>query len=308
MANILARTFIGAATAAVLLTATPQAHAFLLAYEGFDYTPGSDLTGQNGGFGWTTPWGVNSSGVTVAGNTPGDVAVANSLTYIDSANRMLFTSGGAGFYSGVGGTSSPFRDFTGMGGEAGTTLWVSFLAQRAGPTTNNTGTPFNPYPRAANVSLFENNSERLAIGTGSGAVSNMVSLLPAGSTGNIRQSNDDFALVSLAVVRIDYGADNNDTAYLWVNPTLGLNNEPLISIADAVTNNFNFNFNRIRPFAGNTDVNNSRPYAELYVDELRIGTTWQDVTPFITVIPEPSVASLAVIGGLLLWRVTRRRD
>lgn len=303
MRNFFKSLFALAAVAALVLAPQP-ARAYLLAYEGFDYAAGSDLTGMNGGFGWTTPWGINSSGATIAGANPGDTAAAGSLTYIDSLNHMLYTSGNSAFYTGSAGTSSPFRDFFGNTGEEGTTIWVSFLAQRVGPTTNNTGTPFNPYPRAGNVSLFDGNSERLAIGNASGAVSNKFALLPAGSGGNIRASTNDYSTLSLAVVRIDYGPTNNDTAYLFINPTLGI--EPSTSTASASTNNFNFTFLRVRPFAGANDAANSRPYADLKVDEIRIGTTWQDVTPFITIVPEPSVITIAGLGALGVWLRSRR--
>ena len=290
---------------AALVGATQQAGAYLLAYEGFDYAPGVDLSGANGGFGWTTPWGVNSAGTTIFGSVPGDVAAPGSLLYVDSADRMLFNTGGHGFYSGQPGTSSPFRDFVGTGGVEGSTVWFSVLLQRSGSMTNNTGTPFNPYPRGANVSLFDAGSERLAIGAPSGAVSNTLSLIPSGSGGNRVASDADYSLVNLAVVRIDYGAEDNDTAYLFVNPALGT--EPALASAAAVTNNFNFNFARVRPFAGADDLGNGRPYAELLVDEIRVGTTWQDVTPFITIVPEPSALSLLGLGGLVAWAMSRRR-
>lgn len=287
-----------------LLATTQNSQAYLLAYEGFDYVSGSDISGANGGFGWTTPWGVNSAGATVIGNALGDTSLAGSLAYY-SGDKALFTTGNKGFYSAATGTSSPFRDFfAGNTGAEGTTVWVSFLARRTGPTVVNTGTPFNPYPRAANVSLFSSGSERLAIGTGSGMVSNNVSLLPAGNVGNARPSTSDYALLTFAVVRIDYGADNNDTAYLFVNPALGV--EPDLGSAAAVTNNFDFAFSRIRPFAGGVDTGNNRPYAELEVDELRIGTSWQDVSPFITLVPEPSTLALGSLG-LVVWAMRRRR-
>ena len=48
--------------AGILITATPAARASLMAYEGFNYaTGGGNLTGQNGGFGWSGGWqGVNN--------------------------------------------------------------------------------------------------------------------------------------------------------------------------------------------------------------------------------------------------------
>ncbi|MCI0535031.1 MAG: hypothetical protein L0Z50_07370, partial [Verrucomicrobiales bacterium] len=35
-----------------------------------------------------------------------------------------------------------------------------------------------------------------------------------------------------------------------------------------------------RPFAGNLDTSNNRPFAQLALDEIRIGATYAAVTPF----------------------------
>src|SRR5262245_5831813 len=87
---------------ALALMAGSPARAALIAYEGFDYPDGSDLTAStaNGGTGWITPWGVNSAGVTIAGNNPGDTNYAGSMTYVDSAGNALVTTGGRSFYTG----------------------------------------------------------------------------------------------------------------------------------------------------------------------------------------------------------------
>src|ERR1041384_6386409 len=38
-----------------------SARAQLIAYEGFDYAPGTQLFGSSGGTGWATPWSATSA-------------------------------------------------------------------------------------------------------------------------------------------------------------------------------------------------------------------------------------------------------
>ncbi|MCI0534967.1 MAG: hypothetical protein L0Z50_07050, partial [Verrucomicrobiales bacterium] len=98
----------------------PEALSALIAYEGFNYPDGTDLTGQDGGTGWTSAWGANSGGVTdPAGDVVGDTVVAGGLNYTDSKGNKLVTAGGHGLFSGVDGTSQPFRDMAARG-ETGT--------------------------------------------------------------------------------------------------------------------------------------------------------------------------------------------
>jgi len=102
-------------------------------------------------------------------------------------------------------------------------------------------------------------------------------------------------------VRIDHGAGNADTAYMWINPSLSA--EPDIATAQAQSLG-NFTFNRIRPFAGNPNAASENIGAEGYFDEIRIGETWADVTA--APVPEPSTFAMLALGALFLgWRLKR---
>ena len=271
--------------AIVLFVATPGAWAALLSYEGFDYTPGSSVVGQNGGTGFSQAWQLNSS-VGVFTNQPG------SLSYRDSVGNMLVTSGGSLFLQGTnldnGGAAQPNRLLgyvRGTNGADGGSTWVSFLAVRQGPTTNHPTLPDNPYPRSANLSLYNSapsNLEKLAMGNTALTVSNVVTLLPQGSLANAKPSSVSFSRTNLIVVRIDHVSGASlDNAHLFVNPVLG--SEPTLSQADTNSiGEFDFTFNRIRPFAGGDRTSAaSSPYAELVLDEIRIGDTYAEVTPFL---------------------------
>jgi hypothetical protein len=252
----------------------PEPGDDLIAYEPFDY-PAGDLAGREGGSGWAAPWQGN--------NTPagGALVQASSLTYTDSKGNPLATSGGKGFLTGLSGTAQPFREIPAVRGTTGTTSWFSLLGVRVGPTTNNTVEPGNIYPRAANVSLFNmtlaSSQEQLAVGSGTGAPDNNWALLPDGSVANRQASTVPFSEPAFVVVRINHN-EGNDDAYLWLNPDLDA--EPSIANANAQSiGAFDYSFNRVRPFAGNPQAANSRPHAEMLVDELRVGRTFAAVAP-----------------------------
>lgn len=268
---------LGSATsrqAALTVTPAPGYNASLLAYEGFNYTAGTDLSGQSGGYGWSNSWTTGIVGDTVISN-----ANSSSLNYTDALGNTLLTSGNTFFYSAASlasGDSRTFRDLPVTRGADNTTTWIAFLGRRSGPTTNLTS---NPYPRGATpISLYSGGTEKLGIGNSSGVASNTWSLIPAGATANLRASASSFSNLSLVVVRIDHKPGNDD-AYLFINPVLDSEPQPAQAAAQSL-GAFDFSFNRIRPFVGANDAANGRPYAELLTDEIRIGNTFASVTPF----------------------------
>ncbi|MEP6664341.1 MAG: hypothetical protein ABJC04_11835 [Verrucomicrobiota bacterium] len=262
---------------------TRTTRAAVIAYEGFDYPAGDSIVGKTGGIGFTNAWQLNSS-------TGIQTNQATSLSYTDGAGKTLVTTGGSLFLQGTNagntGNTQPNRAITNMRGTNvstfatdGVTTWVSFLIVRQGPTTNSPTVPDNPYPRSANLSLFNGLPlmEKLAMGNTSDTVSNVVTLLPVG--GNAKPTSVSFSQTNFIVVRIDHKLDALDDAYMFVNPLLS--SEPSISSADTNSiGQFDFSFNRIRPFAGGNRT--TQPYAEIVVDEIRIGETYADVAPIIS--------------------------
>jgi hypothetical protein len=273
------------------------ARAQALAYEGYDYPAGTTIsTNENGGIGWAGAW------VPDVETPEKHVVLPTSLEYGDGA-LALVTSPGSVFYTATnvpaGGNVQSFRTIAGGVRNTGTT-WISFIGQRMGPTVTNTGTPNNPYPRAANVSFFEGTSERFAVGNGSGAVSNLWSILPSGSINNVtndQRSSTPMNQQAFIVLRVDHLGDAtvNDNVYMWVNPPIG--SAPDISTAAARSlGAFNFSFDRVRPFVGAVDTGNNRPYAELALDELRVGTTFASVAPTVSDLTQPFNAIVLVNG------------
>jgi hypothetical protein len=80
----------------------------------------------------------------------------------------------------------------------------------------------------------------------------------------------------LLLGRVDYQSGANDNLYLWVNPDLSLG-EPALGTAQASSIGlWNMAFDIISIRAGTTSGGN---HGEAFFDELRIGTSFADVTP-----------------------------
>ncbi len=147
------------------LSAASQVRAVVLAYEGFDYTPGQLLVtagvGLNGGTGFADAWdetqGVSDSTTIEAG----------SLGYTDALGNALVTTGGKLNNTGLSGTSNTpgrtfsfRRDGTGASATTPTSTWISFLGVRTGALNDEQPGPppsieNGTYGRGANLSFFD---------------------------------------------------------------------------------------------------------------------------------------------------------
>jgi hypothetical protein len=291
---------------ALALLAVPV-HAALLAYEPFTNAPGTAIIGSSGGFGFTNAWQANGSGG-VATNTP------DGLQYADQSGNVLQTATGAGFFQGLTSANTsmqPNRQFSfsrATNGEAAIT-WISMLLVRQGPTN---GTLNNPFARGVNITFDYPTSsgganQRVGVGNSSGAATNTVGILNAG--GNLRPSaNPPYqfgggygsvpSITNFVILRIDHIAGTaqqaNDNAYLWINPA-NLAVEPLTNAATTnVLGLYDYSIGLVRVFVGGQN-NASQPYGEVIVDELRVGETYADVTPYTPT----AIASLVITNTQL---------
>jgi hypothetical protein len=276
-----------AAVVLIGLVALP-ACAELFVYEPFDYPAGEQLIGKSGGTGFTGPWRNET--------------VANSATI--QAGSLSFpgvpTSGNSVLMTGAnGGNLEIFRNFNNIEGADGTTTWISFIGQRTGPVQNPPANPNNPYPRGVNISFYNTEGfaahgrEQFAIGNSSGAATNDWAFIGHGQVANILPSMNPPVTYgggppAFVVVRIDHhgppnmdGTGLNDDVYFFVNPNPMV--EPLTTNANAqrlgTVPMVAFDYSGLdyfRPFIGNQS--GASPHGELLWDELRIGSTYADVT------------------------------
>ncbi|TWT85724.1 hypothetical protein Pla123a_05310 [Posidoniimonas polymericola] len=275
------------------MLAAGSASAELVAYEPFDYNENEALNGQNGGGGFTSAWrdAGAAGGTILAGSLAGPAG--------------LPTSGGHALLSGENGTYTIFRDFAELDSSDGATTWYSYIGQRIGDVQDPPAFGTNPYPRGVNVSLFDSGSERLAMGNSSNATADEWSIIPLGS-GGLRQGapNAPYSELHWGVIRIDHIGDEtvNDNAYLWIDPDPNV--EPTLGTADAsaIDAADYSGIDSLRPFIG--DTSSGRPAGQLLVDEIRIGTTYADMSG-TRVVPEP--AALCLAGLAVCGLVGRRR-
>jgi hypothetical protein len=191
-------------------------------------------------------------------------------------------------------------------GTGGTTTWISYIGQRLAPHA----TSDENLARAASVQIHDVGTtpvEKLAIGKGTTsppAVQQNWSILHSGNVANAVYSTVPQLSQAFLVVRIDHIGDATvaDNAWLWVNPLL--DSEPSTGAAAAqFIGALDFSYDRIRIFAGNTSGGN--PYAAIAYDEIRLGTGYADVAPFI--VPEPGTILLSVLAMIGMATV-RPRD
>lgn len=279
------------AVALASITLFQTSHAALLFYEGFsdsDYTAGV-INGQAFvGPGYASGGAWNTASDFVAGGLeyPGLVATTGLALSRDDGEVVASldtTVGGTFGTAGVVGTDG----FIGGAGVTGS-LYFSVLARR--DATDAAG--------FAGFQVYEGGSEGFGVGEvgnptnhswlrngSNGVIGDGTPLLPGGNT-------------NLFVFRLDFDADGTD-AQVWINPDLSLN-----EASQAAGSTTGLIPNTVTTPSGGFNTLSMRGNRTYTFDEIRIGTTWESVTP---VIPEPSssLLSLVALSGLALRRSRR---
>ena len=249
-----------------------SARAVEIVYDSFDYDVGL-IQNKSGGNGWATSWADDGLVETVD----------NPLAYTDSKGNALVTSGKAAQLTEWNGTWRQW-DLSGvdaslldssrdnMFGADGATLWVSFLGL---------GTEIG---RSADVQLaasadgiaFEKRwglgrpYKILLDGTQGGNNDTwgiMDYRLNTGEADTFHSAGVSYDEQVFYVARIDFLAGDDEIS-VWIDPDL--DQEP--AFADSVVNKFVVEDSAVNAtiFSGPADT---------YFDELRVGTTWADISP-----------------------------
>jgi hypothetical protein len=323
----------------------PNANAYLVAYEGFDYAAGAQLNTLAGGYGWKAgDWwrsgGTLDNSQIVAGSFSYDDGFGNVVTA--TGNRLHST--GDGVSDALPGapssnsSQSPYRRLaTDLGTVGNSTTWISFMSLRTGlpaATPYNDAEGNNYYGRAAGMQLFYNSSatstaqgtELVSVGRGTvnaepaGTANDTWALLYHGNAADTKASTDSFLTPTKAnstadfiLMRVDHvnGVSNpyDDSLSVWLNPRLdneGLLGAPTLTLAPGDWTDVD------RDLAFNVirifagNYNSTVDnYGSIEVDEIKIGTQFLDVT--IAPIPEPSTLALFGLGSLALIHRLRRK-
>lgn len=266
--------FVLAAVAPLLLS---RVQAALIAYEGFDYAPsGANLIGAAGGSGFSGPW--RAGGFNASSNANYDLSDDPiSFGALLHSNPSISTPA-------VGAIAGLTRDFASPLGQGGTTAYFSFLVQPAGTLH---GGAFNGF---FGLVLESAGEPELFIGKPGGGIINRWALEDRG--GALQHASGIAPTVgetALLVVKAEYAAAGSDRFTLFVNPLPG-GPEPLDGIVKQDV--------AVGLVQGLTLYSTGA----MYIDELRVGETFADVTP----VAEPSASALAVLlllGGSTYGRL-----
>lgn len=213
-----------------------------LAYEPFDYSAANPLAGEAGGNGWFGAW--TQDGETGAVRSDG-------LNYTDGIGNVLDTTGLSLDTSGSA-TTRNFRDLDTLHAD----VWISFLYHL--PASNSKFEGISFYRGA--TSLFGISSS--SVDTGSNITLNI-------GGGGSNTGKGLFGVTHFVVLKVSSGTatGGNDQVQAFIDPFLtGVPSSP-----DAEGTSANFDFNRVR-IAGQDG-------SPLYIDEIRIGATFADVSP-----------------------------
>lgn len=231
-----------------------------LAVETFDYTASTLLEGLSGGSGWGGDWeaegGSTSTGYVVASDS---LEVGDLIT---DGNKL---SGGHNWRS-VGRlldlttTFAPYLNSSSRVGEDDTDLWFAWVQQ-----VNNTGYT-GKFALDHSASVFHDNNGVVRVQNVGGDW--QLSLLNGAQTADTEIAVTTGA--TLFVLRIRYGT--NDIADLYINPPLVAQGSLGSPDATLTTTSGDLGFTEIVWFP-----NHSSGHGAL--DEIRIGTTFESVTP-----------------------------
>jgi hypothetical protein len=245
---------------AVVSSAGESCHAVLLGYDGFNYAVGSDILAETGGSGWANAWSGTAPSATVGDRdvqTPG-----SSYPLLDTVGNKAF----------IAATNQTQRTLTnGVQGLGAETIWFSFIGQRTGANT------IRFFGLSFYQSTTDSANERFTIGEPSNNGSDLWGAhFTSTAQGRVEASGAPVTAESLLVGRVDFQSGANDNLYLWVNPNLSLG-EPAIGTAQASSIGlWNMAFDIISIRAGTTNGGN---HGSAFFDELRVGTSFVDVTP-----------------------------
>jgi hypothetical protein len=265
--------------------------------DGFNYTSGGNLYNASASY-QTSP----------SANTPAVTIGSGSLTYPGLAD----ISPPGNEVSVATGSSTAAQTAASFAAQSGGTVYASFLlnvtslATGAANTQNYglagmlpTGAGYASGTDPCGIVLLGNpttGSYDLGVrSSGNGSGSNHA------YTGGTLTANN----VYLVVLKYDFGASPRPTASLYIDPTSLGGSDPGTPSASYTTPSgaTPANLSQLYFREGGISLGASDPSAPYLVDDVRIGTTWADVTP----VPEPTAVTLIGLGVLGLGLARRMR-
>ena len=228
----------------MLATLVPL-HAAELVYEGFGYPAAAAITSQEGGSGWNSGWTQDGDSGVVS---------ASGLTYTDSFGNVLNVSGLGMETTGAATT----RNFRTVSAGPLTEVWISFLYQL--PASNSL---------FEGITFYRGAAAQFSISNTSVDTSSTITLGNSVSGANASTHKGIFGTTHFVVLHLIEGGGTSgaDKVEAFIDPAFSANP----SQPDASVQSANFDFDSIR-IAGQNG-------ATLFIDELRIGDSFADVSP-----------------------------
>ena len=191
---------------------------------------------------------------------------------LGSTYSVLETAGNKAFIQGS--TGGVVRLPPSPIGTGDSTIWLSFIGQRdpAGPLD---------LGRFFSVSMYEGGTasanERFSIGEQSSNANDKWGMHFGSTAASRQETAASIYTESFLLARVDYHAGVNDDIYLWANYDITLG-EPTTGTAHATSvGGFNLAFDRVTLLARCGQRRSG--VRQGFFDELRIGTSYADVTP-----------------------------
>ena len=272
--------------AAIISTAT-AAQAAVTASESFDYNIGTALGGANGGSGWAGAWVTGSSA------TPTYDTIAQSITppagYGTPIGNQGFINPNATADDSGGATPDIRRDLANtIDMDVAQTVYFSALIRRE-DATNGGGTEHSQYLR------FNSTTGTRLIGLGNSSSEDF----------RLALNNTDY---DSATVDFQIGVDYLVVGKMTLNPagTNDILEGHLFTSGDVLAEPGVWHHSTSDDVSGiisQLQLNPQRRAGKVFIDEIRIGETFADVTT----VPEPISSSLLGIGGLALMYNRRNR-
>jgi hypothetical protein len=265
----------------VLGLCAASAQAAIVAYDGFDYDPGT-LSGKGSAAdpGWGGSWGSGSLWVTDGTLGYGPLVVTgNKFTNVDPNTGTAERTGIE-------------RDYASATGQPNSTVWVAYLVNVMDPLAP-IGGWFGSYQLPGDRWFGHN-------GVGHVGSVNYWGLEKPSSTNSSLPIDLGTHLV---VQKLEIGADGKPTKWMWVDPDFSTIGGPDLDENDAILQNVSSNNGNLM-----TGVGWAMGFEDdwfLEFDEYRIGETYADVTPRV---PEPGVTMLLATGLTAVWGLRRRRS
>lgn len=221
------------------------ASAAELVYEPFDYTAAAPLSLLEGGTGWGAPWTDDISSGAIS---------SSGMSYTDTLGNALSVSG-----LGLETTGSiTTRNFRSVAAGVLTDVWISFLYQL--PATNSL---------FEGITFYRGGTALFSISNPSIDASATISLGNSVANSSVSTQKGSFGTTHFVVLHLTEagGSGGADKVEAFIDPVFAANpSQPDATILAA-----NFDFDTVR-IAGQNG-------ATLFVDELRIGDTFADVSP-----------------------------